>query len=190
MTKPILTIETLRKILRYDPDTGKLFWRERTPDLFSSGKQTAEHRCRRWNSCFSGKEAMSVDDGAGYSQGTIFNKKYRAHRVIWAIVNGSWPVNEIDHIDQDRSNNRIGNLREATSQENARNSCMRSNNTSGTTGVFWDKATQKWAARIMIDGQNKNLGRFRCITSAIVSRKVAEVKNGYHANHGRIIQAN
>ena len=187
MTKPILKIETLRKILRCDPDTGKLFWRDRTPDLFPYGKQTAEHRCRRWNSHFSGKEAFTADDGAGYRQGTIFDRKYRAHRVIWAMETGAWPDDQIDHIDQDRSNNRFPNLREATSKENCRNTSMRRDNKSGTTGVYWDKATQKWAVRVMIEGHNKNLGRFRCITAAIISRKVAEVRHGYHANHGRII---
>ena len=66
----------------------------------------------------------------------------------------------VDHIDNDKSNNNIANLRWATHSENNPNRTMMSNNTSGVKGVSWDKDTNKWRSQINIDGININLGRF------------------------------
>ena len=186
MTKDIPTPELLRKLLRYEPETGKLFWRERTPDVFASTSgRSAEHACANWNSRFSGREAFNTETGKGYLSGGIFNRRYLAHRVISALVSGVWPIDEIDHINGVRDDNRIENLRIVSHEENMRNSCIRRDNTSGVAGVSWDSSRGMWVAQIRGLGRNISLGRFVNIQEAIDKRKSAEVEFSYHKNHGR-----
>ena len=83
----------------------------------------------------------------------------------------------VDHINHDRTNNHILNLRWATHTENSQNISIKSNNTSGTTGVSFYKKTQKWLAHIQADGRNIHLGLFVRIEDAIVARQNAEI---YH----------
>ena len=186
MTADLPSPELLRKLLRYEPETGKLFWRERMPDMFRYGKQTANHNCRRWNSRFAGTEALTAVDRGGYRHGDIFGRKVKAHRVAYAIYYGTWPENEIDHIDGVCDNNRIVNLRAATSTDNKRNQKLSSKNTSGVVGVSWHNPTRKWRAYINDATGRKYLGLFTAKAEAISARKVAEIHFGYHENHGRI----
>lgn len=176
--KIIPTPEELRKLLRYEPDTGKLFWRPREAGLFSSNG-----RAIRWNTIYSGAEAFTSYNSSGYRHGKIFGKLYRAHRVAWAIVTGDWPDNEIDHINGDRTDNRMNNLRAATRAENARNSGIRSDNTSGHKGVRWINTRRKWGARIRISGSNKHLGYFESYEAACASYSWAVEK--YFGEFGR-----
>lgn len=185
MPKPLPSPEMLRKLLRYEPDTGKLFWRERTPDMFRNGGRDPQWACNNWNSKFANKEAFASLDFYGYAIGRVFNVDLKAHRVIFAIHYGFWPTNQIDHINGVRSDNRIENLREVTNKENHRNMKINSNNSSGHMGIVWDKARKKWQSSIVVNGRNKHLGRFSDITDAIAARKAAEIKYGYHKNHGR-----
>lgn len=180
------TPEELRKLLRYEPDTGKLYWLERTLDLFRDGKQSAEHNCAAWNGRFANKEAFTAVHGEGYRQGTIFSRVYFAHRVIWAMVHGAWPADQLDHINGVRDDNRIKNLRAVTNQENGRNKKLPSDNTSGVMGVGWHKPACKWAAQINVSGRCVYLGVFTKKDDAIAARKAAEVKFGFHENHGRV----
>ena len=183
MKKTPPNIKTLHKLLRHEPDTGLLFWRERTPDMFEAGGHSAVHNCRKWNARWAGVEAFTADR-LGYKQGTIFHQKLSAHRVIWALHYGEWPEDEIDHINHDRSDNRISNLRCVTRCENSKNLSMRGDNKSGITGVCWDKSRNKWSSQIMVNSCTKNLGRFGCITAASISRKLAEIKYGFYKHHG------
>lgn len=176
--------ELLRKLLRYEPDTGKLYWRERTPDMFVDGKRSAEWCCKSWNIRFSGKEAFTAFRN-GYLYGSIFCRSYSAHRVIWAIYFGEWPLDDIDHINGGRSDNRIKNLRSVARSENMKNKKLPLNNTSGVMGVFWANLEKRWYAQITCDGKLKHLGKFLNKDDAIAARKAAEVKYGFHANHGR-----
>ena len=176
--------ELLRKLLRYEPATGKLYWRERTPDMFVDGKYAAERSCKAWNSKFVDKEAFTASRN-GYLHGAIFDRLYSAHRVIWAISYCKWPSNQIDHINGDRSDNRIKNLRSVSHAENTRNRRTSEVNTTGVMGVYWYKSRKKWYARIMFDGKNKHLGYFSNKADAIAARKAAEAKYGFHPNHGR-----
>ena len=185
-TRDIPTPEMLRKLLRYEPETGKIFWRNRTPDLFTDGYRTAEGMCRWWNATYANGEAMTADDGDGFLTGMVFGKKYRAHRVIWAIETGAWPDGQIDHKDHVRNNNRWSNLREVTSQINAMNQSMRVTNTSGVMGVSWSKASRKWVANINIGGKQKSLGLFTEKSDAIAARQAANLDAGYHHNHGML----
>lgn len=181
MRKELLDPTVLRKLLRYEPETGKLFWRERTPDMFPKGRTSPDY----WNSKFAGKEAFTSTAATGYRQSTIYDYPYLAHRVIWAIVHGEWPKEQIDHINGVREDNRLDNLRAVTPQENNRNTKRCSRNTSGATGVSWHPGTSKWRASIYVSGKHISLGLHRCVTAAITARKSAEKKYGFHENHGR-----
>lgn len=181
----LLTPEELRKILEYNPATGKLFWRERSVEFFNDGKQSAQHNCAAWNGRFANKEAFTADHNEGYRQGRIFSRVYLAHRVIWAMVYGEWPEEQIDHINGVRDDNRIENLRAVTNQENGKNKKLSKNNTSGVIGVYWYKPTRKWRAEIKINNRRVHLGLFTKKDDAIAARKAAEAEHGYHPNHGR-----
>lgn len=180
-----IDVAALHEIVRCDPDAGLLFWLERPASMFkSSEKRTAEHCAAAWNSKNAGKEALSAPT-EGYKHGTIFGVKYRAHHVIWAMVHGAWPKDDIDHINGDRSDNRIENLRDVCRQENSRNASRSRNNKSGVTGVFWYKNYGMWKVEIGINYKNKCVGYFRSFDEAVAARRNAEMKHGFHENHGR-----
>jgi hypothetical protein len=139
MTK--LNAGRLREVLSYDPETGAFTW------LVS----TARHRRI-------GDVAGCVKDG--YRQIGIDGRRYRAHRLAWLWMTGEWPSAEIDHINGDPADNRIANLRPATSSQNKANARLRSDNSSKLKGVSYDRQRQKWLARIVLAGRARNLGRF------------------------------
>ena len=179
--KPLPTAEQLRQLLRYDPETGKLFWFRRPASMFKAHSHEVT-----WNKRFADKEAFTSLTAEGYLQGTILGWRYNAHRVIWAMVHNEWPKSHLDHINGCRSDNRMVNLRMVSDQANARNQKRYSSNTSGVTGVQWHKAAAKWTANIRSDhGRNLYLGLFDDFNDAVSARKAAEVRLGYHPNHGR-----
>lgn len=180
-----LTYTQVSEILKYDPDTGKLFWKERRAHLFEGDDAFAERNCASWNARFAGKEAFTAKNAKGYHQGGIFYNVYRAHRIIWLLHTGEWPEGEIDHINGVRSDNRISNLRHVTSGENRKNQKKSSRNTSGVVGVTRSKALNKWSAKIIIGGVHKHLGLFDDLSDAAQARKAAEATYGFHKNHGR-----
>lgn len=165
----------LRQLLRYEPETGKLFWQERDASLFKSLRA-----CNAWNARFSGEEAFISKHRQGYPQGQIDRRTIKAHRVIWAMVYGGWP-DTIDHIDGNVINNRIENLRNTTRAGNNRNARRRHDNQSGHQGVHWNKERCKWVAVI----GNAYLGIFAEKSDAVAARQKAEVGHGFHENHGR-----
>lgn len=179
----ILSPNELRKLLRYDPLTGKLYWLPRTPDMFNDCSQTRERRCKIWNSKFANKEAFTALENGRNFHGRIFNKAYKAHRVAWAIYTGSWPRDEIDHINHIPHDNRISNLREVSRAQNSKNMPRSKANNSGCTGVSWHKRAKKWRARIKFD-KEIHLGLFDCFDDAVKARKKAEEEFGFHKNHG------
>jgi len=152
--------------------------------MFEDGKQSSYHKCHKWNSRYAGKEAFTTGDGLGYKHGSIWNRKIKAHRVIWCLVYGEWPDGKIDHISGDRADNRISNLRVVDDIENARNMARRYDNNSGCTGVSKFRCSQ-WRARIHVNGEDKFLGLFDSKDEAIAARQAAEKKYGHHINHGR-----
>lgn len=176
----------LREILDYDPETGFLTWKARTPDMFRDGARGgAAAACRAWNNRYSGCRALCAIDSCGYCGGHLLNKSVRAHRIIWAWVHDEWP-NQIDHINGDKADNRLANLRPVTNQINLQNASLYSNNTSGSIGVYWYRQTKKWRAQIRVDGRCISLGYFSNFDDAVAARKAAEREYGYHPNHGRI----
>ena len=176
------TPDLLRELLRYEPDTGKMFWRERPIEVFAS-----EGAGKTWNTRRKNKEAFTADN-KGYRIGKILNKKFQAHRIAWAIHHGAWPYDQIDHINGVKDDNRIENLRVVTSVENARNAAISKNNTSGVMGVRWYEDKSKWRAVIQCNGKSIHLGYFTSKDDAIAARADAEVKYGFHENHGRDAQ--
>ena len=181
--KPLPTQELLRKLLDYDPETGALIWRERTPDMFTAATRSAEWQCKNWNSGYVGKPALNSLAKHGYLRGTLLQKHQYAHRIIWKWMTGEEP-NIIDHINGTRNDNHWKNLRSGSQSQNMQNARMRSNNTSGTLGVTWHTTAQIWTARIQINNHKIFLGNFNNIKDAIAARKAAEIKYGFHPNHG------
>lgn len=174
--------DVLVQLLRYDPDTGKLFWKERPVSMFpavSTGRSAA--LCRLWNARYSGQEAFtSAKDG--YANGSVFGTNYVAHRVIWKLIYGIDP-DQVDHIDGDRRNNRLENLRDVSLAENAKNKRMLPSNKTGIVGV------SRWAQRGYVYWAVSRPGTsdkyFKCIGQAIRARREAERRHGFHPNHGR-----
>ncbi|WP_420335450.1 HNH endonuclease signature motif containing protein [Roseibium sp.] len=104
---------------------------------------------------------------------SVDGKIYRAHRIIFKMAYGRDPVGYLDHIDGDRSNNRLENLREVTPWENNMNRAAPASSNTGHLGVHWDISQQKFLATIGIGGKAVNLGRFLKICCAIAARKHA-----------------
>ena len=137
-----LTRDRVLEVLDYNPRTGDLSWGRDRPGQFRRGQPA----CRR--------------DRYGYLNVSIDGQSYKAHRIVWLIERGEWPPAQIDHANGQRSDNRIGNLREATYQENGQNRALQRNSRSGYTGVSWYAPRQKWRAQIAKDGRRYALGCF------------------------------
>ncbi|UYE95795.1 hypothetical protein HAAEEKHM_00075 [Sinorhizobium phage AP-16-3] len=171
------TPEYLRLRLRYDPETGKLFWREAPASEF---KLPRIHLA--WNKRFAGKEVGSLLN-TGYLYINLKKQVMLVHRVIFAMVHGYWP-DQVDHINHVRTDNRLANLREVSGVGNAQNTSLPSDNTSGRIGVYWFKQRGCWYARIKVEDKNHHLGYFAKKEDAIAAREDAERRFGFHPNHG------
>lgn len=169
-----------RECLDYNPDTGDLTWKHRDRWMLPT-----EPKLKQWNARFAGKVAGSAH-GLGYTQICIkiYDKAYKvlAHRLAWYIHTGEIPV-EIDHINGNRSDNRIVNLRPSNDAENAKNKAIAKNNKSGYPGVCYNQG--KWEVRKGHNGKLIYIGSFTNKDDAIAACKKAERKYGYHKNHGR-----
>lgn len=149
MAESILTAERVRELLNYDPDTGIFTRKVRTAQRHQVGDRADFIYC----------------GGAspGYHRVCIDSERYQAHRVAWLYHYGEWPEKFIDHINGDRADNRIENLRQASAQMNLEN--LRSpqkNSSSGLLGVHWSKQDGKWRAEIGSNRKKIHLGTFAC----------------------------
>ena len=169
-----LTQKIVRELLYYDYLNGKLYWLERSRKWFKS-----DHAMNAWNARYAGKEALASTLN-GYNQITLFGKKEYAHRIVFLYNHGYMPK-MVDHINGNRDDNRVENLREADDKINTRNSKKRSDNTSGETGVNFCKQTGKWMARC----ESIHLGRYDTVEEAAqaVAAKRREL-GGYSPRHG------
>jgi hypothetical protein len=183
-SKSLPSQATLLQLLRYEPETGKLFWRERPLSMFADGGHSAAHTCARWNSRFARKEAFTAKQSAGYRHSNLGGEYLLAHRVIWKMETGEEP-NDVDHIDGVRDNNRWHNLRSVTREQNLKNASRHKDNLSGATGVRWAKSCSKWQAFITSNYRVIILGTFERFEDAVAARKAAEREHNFHANHGR-----
>lgn len=172
----------LRQLLRYDPESGQLFWLARDRSFFS-----ADGHWKRWNSAYANKQAFTAAGGPmGHKTGRIFGQLYYAHIIAWAIHYGEWPSENIDHIHGSQEGNRITNLRLADQQTNMENKKGYANNSSGATGVSWHISKKRWASYITVKKKRINLGYFKTIEEAKQVRLLAQVGAGFHENHGRL----
>ena len=182
MKKYIPSVELLRQILEYNPDSGVLVWKHREESSFiPRDGRTPSHMANAWNSANSGRIALASVAKNKYLRGAINGSCFYAHRVAWAIHCGEWPEHDIDHINGIRSDNRICNLRAVSRSENLKNRMISSNNTSGTMGVSYSKHHKLWSVTI---GDN-HIGWFSSKEDAVTARKEAETRLNYHENHGR-----
>ena len=148
----ILTQDELKSLLAYDPETGVFTWLTGK----RAGHITGTTRCQ------------------GYAKITISAKMYSAHRLAWLYVYGYLPTCQIDHINHIRDDNRIFNLRLATSAQNHQNRRRITKSASGFLGVTWHARDVRWQAHIETNGRSRHLGYFKCLAKAILARKQAE----------------
>lgn len=150
-----LTQARLKELLHYDPETGQFRWLVKFSRQQPGG--TAGTR-----------------DAHGYKVIRVDCRLYKAHRLAWLYVHGAWPAKGIDHINRQRDDNRITNLREACQSMNTMNQGVRLNSRSGVTGVVWREDRQKWTAQIRIGYRMVHLGVFKSKDDAAAARKKAE----------------
>lgn len=161
----MITQDRLKEALRYDHETGLFTWR-----VTQAGRKIGS--------------IAGTKDNHGYTLIQIDKVRYAAHRLVWLYLFGKWPDSEIDHINHNKMDNRIVNLRPVTKAENRKNMPLQKNNKSGIAGVHFDVNRKKWMTYIKVKGQRKALGRFEDFFDAICTRKTAEAKYGFHENHG------
>jgi hypothetical protein len=179
-----IPIELLRQLLEYDPDTGELFWKTRPVEMFTNESGNSQLNISRyWNTRYAGKPAFTAHLQGRYLHGNLLGRGFRAHRVCWAIYYGYWPE-EVDHDDHNGFNNKIKNLNSGTHVNNMQNRSHDRRNTSGITGVHWATRDRRWIAAIKANGVELKLGNFILKDDAIAARKAAEIKYGFHPNHG------
>ena len=131
-----------------------------------------------------GKPVGYVCNKTGYTRVRLKTGNYYVHRIIWELLKGPIPDKmQIDHINGNRSDNRIENLRLATQEENLKNKRLGSSNATGVMGVTINNG--KYLARVNHKGKSIRLGLFDNLNDAVKARKEAEAKYGYHENHGR-----
>ncbi|RUR48836.1 HNH endonuclease [Vreelandella populi] len=177
-----ITPLVLRQLLDYDKFSGHLTWRERPPELFSTVGSF-----KTWNARFSGKRAGRVQTkDNSYRRRTVdvFGKGFLEHRLIWMLVTGHHPPEEIDHINGDGTDNRWENLRASSREENCHNMAMNTRNTSGVTGVGWNKRQKNWSAYCHLKGKYYSLGNFQEIDVAAMEVMEFRAEHGFSARHG------
>jgi hypothetical protein len=151
---PDISLQYLRKILRYNPETGDFI-----------GANPFDRRTFGRRVGFQSRRTGRSDEPV-YWIIQIGVVRYRAHRLAWFYMTGEWPKILIDHKDCDGLNNRWGNLREADYSANNQNSRCRSDNQAGLKGVDYHKRARKWRASICLRGQRTYLGLFETAEDA------------------------
>lgn len=179
ITKLLPDVSLVRGLLSYEPATGVFLWRERTPAHFDS-KHPWEWK--KWNAKYANQPAGSLQ--RGYIKINLGGDMVYAHRLAWLLSYGEPVPPEIDHINGNRTDNRIANLRGADRSGNSRNSGIRRDNTTGAKGVTFDKATGKFRVTVSINGKHHRLGRFVTLKEAVTARReAAERLHGEFARH-------
>ena len=139
----MITQDELKKVLSYNPDTGDFYWINKPNKKLPAGYKAGNSK-------------------TGYVRIKYKDYQYGAHRLAWLYMYGEHPKNLIDHINGDPLDNRIVNLREATSFENSQNRTRpQKNNTHGTLGVSYLPNKKLWRARISINGTRISLGKYK-----------------------------
>lgn len=159
-------VDYLNKYMDINLITGELRWKESS------------------RNCKKGDLIGSIDD-RGYRRVFLKGKHIRIHRLVWLLAYGSFPNEDIDHINGNKLDNSLDNLRLVSDFENLQNSKRRLDNTSGVKGVSWHKQHNAWQARIAVNGVRKSLGYFSSIEDAEKSiREERELLHKEFCNHG------
>lgn len=158
----------LKEYFSYSPETGDFVWiKNQRP----RGKK--------------GQQAGWLHEKTGYKVLSICGVKYLQHRAAWYFQYGVMPAN-IDHINGNKTDNRIVNLRAVDHGVNMKNLPRRIDNKTGCMGIYWQPKVQRWAVRIAASKKERHVGLFEDRFEALAARKKAETANHYHANHGRL----
>jgi hypothetical protein len=159
-----ITAERLREILDYNPESGTFRWRVyRAPNARPGDTAGTDHR-------------------EGYRTIRVGNRPYLAHRLAWVYTHGRWPTHQLDHINRDRQDNRIANLRECTNAENCQNVLAHRDGTSTVAGVSWQCNRKKWQAKICVNGRQHFLGYF--VDKSAAKAAYLAAKKSMHAFSG------
>ena len=160
----------IRDYLSYDPETGVLTWKE-SPGYRVAKGDVAGHFCSHHK----------------YHSVQIGGRGFKGHRVAWFLYYGEWPKGQIDHINGDRGDNRIANLREATHLQNMWNKPSYKNRTSKFKGVSYRKDLGKWRAVIQKDGKSLSIGHFESeLEAALAYNYKAEELFGSYARFNKV----
>lgn len=150
----MITQELLKELFNYDQESG-IFTR----------------KVNRANNKVKSGDVVGVISSCGYLYVGIGHKRYFLHRLAWLYVYGSFPIGHIDHINRAPADNRISNLRVATNQQNAFNTKIRSDNSSGHKGVHWNKLSNNWRVRACLNQKHISLGCYKIKEDAIKAYK-------------------
>jgi len=148
----------IRQLFVYEPQTGRLVRR------IATGR----------HGCHPAGVVAGTTTNKGYVVIYINGRRFMAHRLVWLLHKGKWPAADLDHINENKTDNRIENLREATRAQNMQNVKIHKHNTSGCKGVAWHTSRGKWRAYIFCDYQQRHLGLFDTFADAVAARKTAE----------------
>lgn len=149
----VLNLEAFKRNIEYCPISGYFTW-------------ITSHRAGE----------MAGHTVNGYRKITFEQGVYMAHRVAWFYMTGSWPKDQIDHINRIRSDNRFVNLREATAAQNCFNRSIASNNKSGFKGVSKSTDCNRWVAHICLEGKIRHLGLFKTPEEADAVYRLAQAE--------------
>jgi hypothetical protein len=153
--KKLVTLEFVKSVLKYYPSTGIFLWLKSGPGR---------------------KLKPGYVNSNGYLEISLKNRHYPAHRLAWLYMTGKWPLETIDHINNNRMDNSWANLREATKHQQMMNKKMCKNNTTGFKGVSFDRVNKKYRAKIQQHGKTKCLGRYSEAISAAQAYDLAAIE--------------
>lgn len=161
-----LTQKELKDLYDYDPLTGVFSYRN------VRGKYSGD--------------VAGTKKADGYIQMKVKGRTYKAHHLAWFYEHGVW-AEVIDHIDHNKSNNAIANLRATTYKANAKNQSLRCDNQSGVQGIHWQASKNRWVARIR-EGSKflwEKKYPFDQFDTAVAEREAKLQELGFHINHGK-----
>jgi len=159
MARSAITLARLRELLDYNPESGAFRWRKRPNSRTNTG------------------ELAGSISRSGHRRIAIDGCRYQAHQLAWLLVHGVWPSGKLDHANGNPDDNRIGNLRPATTSQNMQNSRRFATNSSGYKGVSFCRQTGLWRAKIVVGGCAVHLGRFRSAERAHAAYIAAATKH-------------
>ena len=174
-----LDIDYLLECIEYNEHSGTFKWKKRPLSHFRF-----EWMAVNWNKRYAGTLAGAVNR-AGYLCIKIDYITYRANRLAWLISNGSIPNGVIDHVNKDKLDNRISNLRDVDQRYNSSNCKLSSANKTGIPGVGFINGQDKWYVQIGYNMKRVYLGTFDDFFEAVCARKSAENRYGFAEEHGR-----